>query len=133
MSTLFEKASRKKLRFISPKGLLTVEELWDLPLTSQVGKASLDMLAVEQHKKVSDSSVGLSFVIEKTTVNEDEQLRMDILLHIIKVRMEENATNRAAADRAAEKQKIMRLIAEKRDEALSQSSIEDLEALLAKL
>lgn len=131
--TMFERASRKKLRFVSPKGLLAVEDLWDLPLTAQVGKTSLDSLAIEQHKKVSDNTAGLSFVIEKTAVNEDEQLRMDILLHVIKTRMEENAANRLAADRAAEKQKIMRLIAEKREDALSQFSIEELEERLKKL
>ena len=31
---MFQKASRLKLRFDSPKGLLSVEDLWDLPLTS---------------------------------------------------------------------------------------------------
>lgn len=57
----------------------------------------------------------------------------NIFLHVIKTRMEENTANRLAADRAAEKQKIMRLIAEKREDALSQFSIEELEERLKKL
>ena len=31
---MFTKASRLKLRFQSPAGLLSSEDLWDLPLTS---------------------------------------------------------------------------------------------------
>jgi hypothetical protein len=38
---LFQKATRAKLRFETPKGLLSVEDLWDLPLTSAINKANL--------------------------------------------------------------------------------------------
>ena len=38
---LFIKAARKKFRFPSKVGMLNVENLWDLPLTS-ANKASLD-------------------------------------------------------------------------------------------
>jgi hypothetical protein len=44
-NNLFEKASRLKLRFSSPAGLLTVEDLWDLPLSAQAKVANLDDIA----------------------------------------------------------------------------------------
>ena len=38
---MFEQAARLKLRFETSRGLLSVEDLWDLPLTSARG-ASLE-------------------------------------------------------------------------------------------
>ena len=37
MDNLFLQATREKFRFESPKGDLSVEQLWDLPLTSRTG------------------------------------------------------------------------------------------------
>ena len=39
---IFEQASRLKLRFPSPLGTLSTEDLWHLPLTSTTGKANLN-------------------------------------------------------------------------------------------
>ena len=58
---LFEHASRNKLRFASPKGDLSVEDLWDLPLTSTTGKANLDDIARDLYHQI-DSKAVISFV-----------------------------------------------------------------------
>ena len=39
---IFEQATRQAFRFESPKGFLTVEDLWNLPLTNNTGRANLD-------------------------------------------------------------------------------------------
>ena len=42
---MFEKASRLKLRFSTSIGMLSAEDLWDLPLSSRNGTANLDDVA----------------------------------------------------------------------------------------
>lgn len=45
MTDIFEIASRRKYRFPSAIGELTVEQLWDLPLTDPKRGATLDNVA----------------------------------------------------------------------------------------
>lgn len=124
MSTnIFEKASRMALRFESPRGLLTLEDLWTLPLQSKNG-LSLDALAMAQHRLVKDSEE-LSFVKPSVTNNAAE-LKLEILKHIIEVRMAENSAKTEAAEKRARKEKILELLAAKKDEALAQKSEEEL-------
>ena len=129
---MFEKASRLKLRFPSPKGALTVEDLWDLPLTSSTGKANLDDLARTLHQQLESQKVG-SFVTKATPLGAGTQLQFDIVLRVIEVRLAENeaAAQREAAH--AKKQQIMEIISRKETESLSNASLDDLRAMLSSL
>lgn len=129
---MFEKASRLKLRFPSPKGALTVEDLWDLPLTSSTGKANLDDLARTLHQQLESQKVG-SFVTKAATADDRLQLQFNIVLRVIEVRLAENeaAAQREAA--RAKKQQIMEIIERKETEALSGASLDDLRAMLSSL
>ena len=52
---IFEKAAREKLRFDSPIGDLTTEQLWDLPLTSaNIQRPSLDFMARAVSRELRD-------------------------------------------------------------------------------
>jgi len=129
---MFEKAARLALRFDTPKGQLSVEDLWNLPLISSTGKANLDSLAVQLHD-ANEQGARISFV-EKTTPADDLiKLKFDIVLHIINVRVSENvaAANLKAA--REKKQFIMGLIEQKQTEQLAGSSIEDLRKMLDSL
>ena len=130
-TNIFEQASRQAFRFVTPKGHLTVEDLWQLPLTSAAGRANLDDIAKDLRKQLDSTAV--SFVTDTTPVNKVYQAQFDIVLHIIKVRLAEAEAATKAAEVREKKQKIMAIIERKSDEALSAASIEDLQAMLASL
>lgn len=127
---MFLKASRLKLRFDSPKGQLTVEDLWDIPLTSNTGKANLNDIARDLYNKVKVDVV--SFV-EPAKPNDIDELRFEIVKHVISVRVAERDAAAKAQMVAEQKQQIMSLIKQKEVEQLGASSIDDLKALLASL
>ena len=126
MSNLFEIATRKQYRFNSQVGALSVEDLWNLPLTS-TRSASLDAIAKELYSQLKEETV--SFVTPSVSDNTVVQQKFDIVKHIIDVKVAERDAAKLASDNAAKKQKILSLIAQKQDEQLSGSSLEELQAL----
>lgn len=131
-TNIFEQASRLKLSFETGKGSLTTYELWDLPLTSSVGKTNLDDLARSLHRRLR-SGDDISFVETERKSNEIDQLRFDVVKRVIDVRLEEAKKVSEAKERAEKKQKILALISEKQDESLKTMSVEDLKKLLTDL
>jgi len=131
---LFEKASRAKLRFPSPKGLLTVEDLWDLPLTSNTGKPNLDDIARTVDRTLRELGSTTSFVEAKESSQDMElKLSMDVVKRVIEVKLAERAAAADAAKRRETKEKIMAIIEAKQNEALAGKSLEELQAQLASL
>ena len=129
---IFEQATRAKLRFSTPAGMLSVEDLWDLPLTSTTKRANLDDVAKMLDNQIKNTA-SVSFVNDVSEVNTQTKLAFDVVLHIIKVRLAEQAAAKTAADARAKKQKIMAIIEQKQDESLSAASIDDLQSMLASL
>jgi hypothetical protein len=128
MKDLFEKASRMKLRFVTPVGNLVVEDLWDLPLTSGVGHANLDDLAKAFNDQLQNSEV--SFVKKPAEKDKAAAVSFEIVKHVIKVRLAENQAAKDALDRKAKKEKIMEIISRKQDAELESTSLEELQAQL---
>ena len=127
--SIFENAVRLKLRFETPQGLISVEDLWDLPLTSKTGRANLDDIARFINKKLkSDDDV--SFVVAERKTNPVEQLRFDVVKHVIDTKITENtiAANKKAA--SEKNQKILSIIAEKEEDSLKSMPIEELRKLI---
>lgn len=130
--SIFETATKQKLRFSTPKGLLAVEDLWDLPLQSQTGKVNLDDIAKGINANLKESEVE-SFVTKGTVSNAADRLRLDILKRVIEVRVQESevrANQRANAER---KQMLLDALAEKRVENLSSLTEEQIQAELDSL
>jgi hypothetical protein len=129
---LFLDASRDKWRFESDKGLLSVEQLWDLPLRSRSG-FDLNAIAVA----VNNDLRGLqeeSFVEPRS---DDGRKLLQSKLELVKIIIAtKQAENQARVERAAKDQlktKIREAIMAKKDQAISSASLEDLEAQLAAL
>jgi hypothetical protein len=128
---MFQKASRLKLRFIATTGhAFNVEDLWDMPLKS-TRTVSLDALAMATHKRIKDSQE-VSFV-DEVQKDSTEQLRLDILKHVISTKQAENAAIRKESEIKAERQRLMELIDRKQNEADESLSLDELNEKLKEL
>lgn len=127
---IFKKASKKKLRFSTNRGVLSVEQLWDL---SKDEIRQLVIKAREAAKKssgeVNDSELSFLDAPSKTKATDDE-LRFEILkdIYLTKKYAEEKAQKKAEVK--ANNKKLLELIARKQDEALEKKSIKELEKML---
>jgi hypothetical protein len=125
---MFETASRLKLRFDTSKGQLAVEDLWDLPLTSNTGKANLDDVARGLHRQLKNGD-DVSFVERSQKSDEMVQLKFDIVKHVIDVRLAENDAAALARSNKEKKQQIQAIIAQKENESLMGASLEELKRI----
>ncbi len=131
---MFVQASRRKLRFPSSQGYISVEDLWDLPLTStKSNQANLDAIAMKLDKEIKDTGVTRSFVTESTNANEELEIQFGIVIHIINIRKAENSAKILAAKNKESKEKIREILAKKKDESLSSKSEAELEEILASM
>lgn len=119
---MFEKAARLKLRF-NHKGLCTVEDLWDLPLRP------LDSIFKELNAQLKTQNEE-SLLDTKSHENEILDLQIGIVRHVVEVRLNEKKIRENEVERAAKKEKLLGIIAEKQDASLYDMSIEDLTNLV---
>jgi N-acetylmuramic acid 6-phosphate (MurNAc-6-P) etherase len=122
---LFETAVRTKMRFPF-RGLVSVEDLYDLSVEN------LDTVFKtlnSQVKRVKEESL-----LDRQT-QEDKVLAMqiEIVKHIVKVKLEEQELRLKAQEQKAKQQKILAVLSSKQDEALQNKSIEELTKMLDEL
>ncbi len=122
MEKMFETAVRTKMRF-PYRGLISVEDLWDL------GVNALDSVfkALNAEKKRAEEE---SLLVTKNKEDEVLETKIAIVRYIVSVKLEEKAAREKAVADKEKKQKIMQIIAEKKDEVLKNASIEELEKML---
>ena len=128
---MFEKAARLKLCFDTVKGLLSVEDLWDLPLTSLRG-TNLDDIARSLHSKLKNSD-DVSFVVKERKSDETVQLAFDVVKHIIDVKLVERDAAMIQVANKEKKQQLMALIDQKQNEALGALSVDELRKMVEAL
>ena len=122
---IFEFATRNKVRFPF-KGMISVEDLWDLSLTN------LDSIYKTLNKQVKQSEEE-SLLSTKASVDTELEVQIAIVKHIVSVKLAEKEATEKASAKKAQKQKIMSIIATKENEALQNSSIDDLKKMLDEL
>ena len=116
----FKQASRLKLKFQTTRGLLSTDQLWDLPLTE------LDALAVSLQEKYEESGKK-SFLVKRTVKDKTTKLQFDVVLDVLQTLSEEVETAKTKAEDKAHNQKIDELIAEKLEEGLKKKSVKELQ------
>ncbi|GEM_PF-364964 len=121
---ILEKAIRLKLRF-NFKGILTVEDLWDLKLNE------LDMIYRElnQQKKLQESESLLTNNLINDTVN----LQIEIIKYVVEQKQAEQLAEQTKIEKQQQKQKILEILSRKQDEDLQNKSTEDLLKMLENL
>jgi len=129
---IFAYATRTKLRFETDRGNLTVEDLWDLPLTDENGGLSIDSIGRIMTKAVRDNEGNEAFV--STKEKDDEGLPLKVKLQILEHIRDHKVEYAARAEKAvltkARKQKILEIIEQKKVGALEEKSVEELQELL---
>lgn len=124
-TNIFEYATRNKMR-IQYKGVISVEDLWDLPVKN------LDDIYKTLNAKVKQSQEE-SLLTTKSESDEDLEISIEIIKHIASVKLAEQEAREKSAAKKEQKQKIMAIIAKKQNESLENSSIEDLNKMLDEL
>ena len=126
MSTnMFEAATRCKFRFPF-KGAISVEDLWDLSVDNL---DSIFKTLNAQAKKSSEESL----LAKKSSADAVLDRKIEIIKHIVNVKLEEAAQREVAAEKREQRRKIDAVLASKREKELEGKSIEELEAMRAKL
>lgn len=125
---IFEQASRDKVRFSIPKGIISTEELWDLKLETlnEIAKAVNSEL-----KRLEEESFIPSESNSKT--GDPLRLKLDLIVHVINTKVEEDKQRQKYREVKAAKQRLAELIDKKKTESLENKSLEELEAEYAAL
>lgn len=122
---MFETAARRKYRY-PYKGTITTEDLWGL----KVQQLDEVYKALNAESKLSD---GDSLLVTKSTEDEDLSNKIEIVKHIVAIKFAEaNAAKQLAANRE-QKQRLLEIIDSKKSAALSEMSVDELQAMVDKL
>lgn len=130
--SLFEKATRNKIRFSTRIGDLSVEDLWDLPLVTG-NKANLDMIAIGLNRELKECETESFVRKDNNPRTEILQLKFEVVKHIIDVKLQEAKEKENKVARESRRQELLDLKAKKRQEIDGQKSMEEIDKELAEL
>jgi hypothetical protein len=123
---MFEKAVKGKYRFESTKGVLSTEDLFDLSVKD------LDSVFKKLNSQLKQASEE-SLLVVKSRADEELDTKIEIVKHIVALKLEEQAQQVLAKQNKEQKQYILGLMAEKKNEQLKNLSLEQLEEMAKQL
>lgn len=129
--SIFEKASRQKLRFKGVQGNLSVEDLWDLPITSRTKTSLNGLFQTVSEALKSESEVSL--IAQPSKKASDDKLRLEIITHIFHVRQSEAQAASDKQELLKQRDALMNIKLRKEQEAQESLSMEELDQQLAEL
>lgn len=130
--SMFEIATRMKLRIASSRGLLSVEQLWDVLLRSN-DDFNLDAIARGTNKALKEMAEESFVVTSKSPEQEHLELALAVIKHVIAVKIDDDKKNRALAENRNEKEKLLEILARKEVSELGELTREQLEARIRAL
>lgn len=122
---MFEIAVRSKMRF-PYKGQISVEDLWDLDVNALDGvfKTLNGKIKVSQEE---------SLLQTRSKESEELMLQIEIVKHIVSVKLAEAEARKNAEANRAKRQQILGILADKQESDLKNKTPEELQAMLAAL
>ena len=122
---IFEKAVREKTRF-NFKGLISVEDLWDLSLES------LDSIWCTLESNL-EKLPKKSLLSTNTKQRDEIEFKQEIIKHIVETKKAEKLANEQAKANATKKQMVLDIIEAKQNDDLKNMSVEELKKLAESL
>ena len=124
MADIFKIAAKKKYRF-NYRGVCTVEDLWDIPLEE------LDKMYAKLKKEQKNLGV-TSLLTNETKENKELNYKIEIIKAVVEDRLRARERAARAAEIKAQNQRILEIMADKKDADLRSKNMEELEAMLQK-
>jgi hypothetical protein len=125
MENLFIKATRKGYRWIY-KGAMNIEDLWQLSITE------LDAIHTSLRKEVKELDTESLLSKKNSKITEYEE-KAEIVKYILLTKLEEAEAATKAVANKQQKEMIDNIIAQKKNQALNEMSVEELEKMKASL
>jgi hypothetical protein len=108
---------------------MTTENLWGLSIESLDSMA----IAVNQELKTTEVESFRTISKKRNTEKSTLQLKLDILKHILSVKENAELAAKTRAEKRAKVAQLQDLIAQKSNEALASTSLEDLQKMVAEI
>ena len=124
-TSIFEVATRQKYRF-SYKGSISVEDMWDLPVTA------LDSVFKTLNAKAKQAQEE-SLLESKTKEDEETAIKIQIVRHIVGVKQTEELEREKAKENKEMKQRLLEIKVAREDKRLEDLSDAELDKLIAEL
>ena len=124
-TNIFEVATRRKYRF-PYKGNISVEDIWDLPVTA------LDSIFKALNVKAKQAQEE-SLLKSKTKEDEETAIKIQIIRYIVGVKQTEAAAIEKAKKNKEMKQRLLEIKATREDKRLEGLSDADLDKMIAEL